>query len=80
MDKTDNIVLEVRSLSKVFSGTIALEDVSIKFRFGEVHGIVGKNDAGESTLINILSGIILPSSGKIIIKKNDLEDTIFSIS
>lgn len=73
LNKTDNIVLEVRSLSKVFSGTTALEDVSIKFKRGEVHGIVGKNGAGKSTLVNILSGIILPSTGKIIIKKNDKE-------
>lgn len=73
LDHTNDIILEVRSLSKVFSGTIALEDVNIKFKRGEVHGIVGKNGAGKSTLMNILSGIILPSNGKIIIKEKDKE-------
>ena len=53
LNKTDNIVLEVQSLSKVFSGTVALEDVSIKFRHGEVHGIVGKNGAGKSTMDSV---------------------------
>lgn len=73
LDNDNDTILEVRSLLKVFPGTIALENVNIKLRSGEVHGIVGKNGAGKSTLVNILSGIIPPSDGKIIFKGYEKE-------
>jgi ABC-type sugar transport system ATPase subunit len=65
--KNNNIILEIQSLSKIYPGTVALKNTNIKFRRSEVHGIIGKNGAGKSTLVNILSGIIPPSIGKIII-------------
>jgi len=73
LDNNNGTILEVQSLFKVFPGTIALENVNIKFNSGEVHGIVGKNGAGKSTLVNILSGIIHPSDGKIIFNANEKE-------
>ena len=63
----DKVVLEVRKVTKVFPGTVALNDVSIKFIKGEVHGIIGKNGAGKSTLVKILSGILQPTLGNILI-------------
>ena len=45
-DNDNDTILEVRSLLKVFPGTIALENVNIKLRSGEVHGIVGQNGGG----------------------------------
>ena len=48
--------LEVRGLTKRFPGVLALDDVSLALRPGEVHALVGQNGAGKSTLINILSG------------------------
>ena len=62
------MLLEVRNLSKVFPGTVALEDVNIQFRRAEIHGVIGKNGAGKSTLLNILSGILPPSAGQIFIR------------
>jgi ABC-type sugar transport system ATPase subunit len=47
---------------------VALENANIQFQRGKVHGIIGKNGAGKSTLVTILSGIIPPSTGQIIIK------------
>jgi len=58
----DGVILEMEDLSKVFPGTIALQNASIRFRRGKIHGIVGKNGAGKSTLVNILSGILYHSS------------------
>jgi ABC-type sugar transport system ATPase subunit len=61
-------ILEIRSLTKIYPGTVALENANIRFQRGKVHGIIGKNGAGKSTLVTILSGIIPPSTGQIIIK------------
>jgi ABC-type sugar transport system ATPase subunit len=65
---TEEAILEVRDISKVFPGTVALQHASIKFKRGEVHGIIGKNGAGKSTLVSILSGILRPSAGQVYVK------------
>ena len=66
----NNIAFELRNITKLFAGTVALENVELSVRRGEVHGIIGKNGAGKSTLVNIISGIIPPSKGEIIINGN----------
>lgn len=58
-------VLEVENLSKKFSTSWALKDVSFSLYRGEILGIVGPNGAGKTTLINCLLGLILPTSGTI---------------
>ncbi len=70
ISKDEDQLLEVKNISKVFPGVIALDDVSLSFRSGEVHGLVGKNGAGKSTLIKIVSGIYSPDSGEIIYDGN----------
>ena len=59
MDQT----LVVRNLSMTFGGQRALDDVSISIRRGEVHGLVGQNGCGKSTLIKILAGYHHPDPG-----------------
>ncbi len=59
------IILSIRDVSKVFPGVKALDRVSIDFRRGTVHGIVGENGAGKSTLMKILSGVYQKDSGTI---------------
>lgn len=68
VDEKDVIALEIEGISKIYQGTVALNDVDLSFKKGEVSGIIGKNGAGKSTLVNIISGIIQPSMGKIKIK------------
>jgi ribose transport system ATP-binding protein len=60
-------LLELRHISKQYPGVLALDDVSVSFRKGEVHALVGENGAGKSTLIKVLSGAISPNSGEIIL-------------
>lgn len=60
-------LLEVKGLTKRFPGVLALDDVSVAFRPGEIHALVGQNGAGKSTLINILSGMHQPDAGEIFI-------------
>ena len=50
-------MLEIRNVSKSFSGVSALDDVSFNVRNGEIHAVVGENGAGKSTLMKILSGV-----------------------
>lgn len=63
----NQIHLEVQNLTKSYKGIHALNNVSIDFKPGEVHALLGENGAGKSTLCNILSGSIAPDSGNIII-------------
>jgi len=54
---SDDIILDIRNITKTFPGVIALNDVSMKIKRGEIHGICGENGAGKSTLMKILSGV-----------------------
>jgi len=60
-------MIEVTNITKKYPGTVALDNVSIKFEDGHVHALVGKNGAGKSTLVKILAGAVKPTSGTIII-------------
>lgn len=62
---SENIVLKIDKLSKAYPGVKALDEVSMDFREGEVHAIVGENGAGKSTLIKAISGYHAPDSGTI---------------
>ena len=59
--------LEMRSITKAFSGNSVLEDVNLVAFAGEVHALVGENGAGKSTLMKILSGAYRPDAGEILI-------------
>ena len=59
--------LETVALRKEYPGTVALNDVSIRFEEGMVHALLGRNGAGKSTLVKILAGAIQPTSGKILL-------------
>ncbi len=61
-------VLEARDVSKYFGGVIALEDVSLAVRSGEVVCLLGDNGAGKSTLIKILSGVHVPDEGTVLLE------------
>ncbi|HEY8417899.1 MAG TPA: ATP-binding cassette domain-containing protein, partial [Limnochordales bacterium] len=65
---TQRTILALERVSKVYPGTLALQNVDLAVERGEVHGIVGKNGAGKSTLVGIVSGLIPPSSGRIHLK------------
>ena len=60
-------LIEARNLTKYFGRVIALSDVSLSVRAGEVLCLLGDNGAGKSTLIKILSGVHPPDSGEILV-------------
>ena len=59
--------LEVKSLTKAYPGTIALQDFSASFEGGKVYALLGKNGSGKSTFVKCLSGAVQPTSGQILI-------------
>ena len=62
----EDIILEVKGISKRFGGVKALEDINLQVRRGEVHALVGENGAGKSTFIKILTGAHAPSFGTVV--------------
>lgn len=62
----DNI-LELKHITKLYPGVVALNDVSLEVRRGEIHALVGENGAGKSTLIKTCSGAITPTQGEIVV-------------
>lgn len=60
-------IIDARGLSKRFEGVEAIKDVSITIRPGEVLCLLGDNGAGKSTLIKILSGVLQPSAGTLLV-------------
>lgn len=63
----DDPILELRCVTRTFPGVVALADVSFALLPGEVHALVGENGAGKSTLINLISGVLAPDSGELLL-------------
>ncbi len=64
-------VLETESLSKVYAGLRALSSVSLRVQAAEVVGLIGPNGAGKTTFINVLTGSLFASDGRIILDHKD---------
>src|SRR3954467_15512723 len=58
-------LLEIRGISKSFTGVQALSEVDLDVQAAEVHALIGENGAGKSTLIKILGGVYRPDGGEI---------------
>lgn len=68
----NNIILRCQGLSKSFGALKAVNNVDLDFESGVVHAIIGPNGAGKTTFINLLSGELQPTEGKIYFKDHDL--------
>lgn len=65
-------LLQVRGLSKAFSGVKALNDVTLEVYKGEILGLIGPNGSGKSTFINVVSGHYKPTAGEILFEGRSL--------
>lgn len=61
----ENYVVEMRHITKTFGAFKANDDVTLQVKPGEIHALLGENGAGKSTLMNMLSGLLEPTSGEI---------------
>ncbi|GAB1412103.1 ABC transporter ATP-binding protein [Candidatus Desulfobacillus denitrificans] len=62
---TDDYILETKNLVKEFKGFVAVNDVSLKVRRGQIHALIGPNGAGKTTCFNLLTKFIEPTGGAI---------------
>ena len=76
-DGNDTVVCEaiagLRSVTKSFGGTVAVDDVSLDLRAGEVLALLGENGAGKSTCVKLLAGVFQPDQGHVFLKDRPLD-------
>lgn len=68
----EEVLLEVKGITKRFKGLVAIDDASFDIREGEILSLIGPNGAGKTTLFNVISGIYKPNSGTVIFEGEDI--------
>lgn len=74
------IILSMKNITKTYPGVVALDKVSVDFKAGEVHALLGENGAGKSTLIKVLSGAVTNDSGTICMDGKEYEKMTPAVS
>jgi simple sugar transport system ATP-binding protein len=69
----DDHILQLENVSKYFGSAIALKDVTLRLRRGEVHCLLGDNGAGKSTLIKTLAGVHQPNEGRYLVEGQEVK-------
>lgn len=67
---THEYVIEMREITKKFGDFVANDKINLQLRKGEIHALLGENGAGKSTLMNMLAGLLEPTSGDIVVNGN----------
>lgn len=73
--KRQEVIFEVKSISKAFPGVQALDNVSFSLRAGTVHALCGENGAGKSTLMKIINGLHQPDAGHMVLDGEQIRIT-----
>jgi ABC-type branched-subunit amino acid transport system ATPase component len=69
-----SLALETQGLVKQFGGLKVTRDLSLKIAQGARHALIGPNGAGKTTVINLLTGVLQPNGGRILLEGNDITD------
>lgn len=64
---TSNIILEAKNLTKKYKHNKALNKINLKLEKGKVYGFIGKNGAGKTTFIRMITGLSFPTSGELLL-------------
>ena len=68
----DEFILETRGLTKQFKGFVAVSNVDLRVRRGEIHALIGPNGAGKTTFFNLLTKFLIPDRGQILYGGEDI--------
>ena len=68
---TEEMLLEVKNLSKQFGGIKAVDNVNLQIRKGEIISVIGPNGAGKTTVFNLLTGIYKPDHGNLFQRRSN---------
>jgi len=63
--QSDSHILQVQGLTKHFEGVVAIQDLDLTLEEGEIRGLIGPNGSGKTTFINLVSGLLAPTEGRI---------------
>src|SRR5690554_7637547 len=69
---SEQFVLETRNLVKEFKGFVAVDDVNLQIRQGDIHALIGPNGAGKTTVFNLLTKFLSPTRGQILYQGEDI--------
>jgi len=68
----DSFIIETRQLTKEFSGFVAVSNVDLQVRRGQIHALIGPNGAGKTTFFNLLTKFLIPTRGQIVYHGEDI--------
>ena len=71
--------IEIKNLTKKFKDKVAVDNINLQIKQGELFALLGTNGAGKTTTIKMLSGLILPTSGEMVLEKMDMRKEVFKI-
>jgi len=69
---SESLILETRGLTKEFNGFLAVSDVNLRVRRGQIHALIGPNGAGKTTCFNLLTKFLAPTRGHILYNGKDI--------
>src|SRR5471032_3549438 len=67
-----DLILETKALTKEFKGFVAVDQVDLRVRRGQIHALIGPNGAGKTTCFNLLTKFLIPTRGQILYKGEDI--------
>lgn len=80
MEPPEGVLLRVDHVTRNFGGFVAIDDISLDIRHGELRCIIGPNGAGKTTLFNVITGQLRPNAGRVFFRSRDItHDSIESI-
>jgi branched-chain amino acid transport system ATP-binding protein len=68
----EHFIIETHGLTKEFNGFLAVNDVNLRVRRGQIHALIGPNGAGKTTCFNLLTKFLIPTRGRILFKGEDI--------
>ena len=68
----NNYILQMKNIRITFGALVANDNVNLNVKKGTVHALIGENGAGKSTLMNVLTGILRPDCGEIILNGEEV--------